>query len=65
MIRIAILSFWHVHAGDYAKQATEHADTEIIAVWDENKARGQREADRRGVNYSVWNTGAKAISSIL
>jgi 1,5-anhydro-D-fructose reductase (1,5-anhydro-D-mannitol-forming) len=51
MIRIAILSFWHVHAGDYAKQATEHADTEIIAVWDENKERGQREADRRGVNY--------------
>ena len=35
MIRVAMLSFWHVHAKDYARQATEHPDTQIVAVWDE------------------------------
>jgi hypothetical protein len=35
MIKVAMISFWHVHAKDYAKQATNHPDTEIVAVWDE------------------------------
>ncbi|OPH46865.1 oxidoreductase [Paenibacillus ferrarius] len=51
MIKVAMLSFWHVHAGDYAKQVTEHANTEIVAVWDELPARGQQEAEKRGVAF--------------
>ncbi|GGI44171.1 dehydrogenase [Paenibacillus marchantiophytorum] len=51
MIKVAMLSFWHVHAGDYAKQVTEHADTEIVAIWDELPARGQQEAEKRGVAF--------------
>ncbi|NQX67428.1 Gfo/Idh/MocA family oxidoreductase [Paenibacillus alba] len=51
MIKVAMLSFWHVHAGDYAKQVTEHANTEIVAVWDELPARGQQEAEKRGVPF--------------
>jgi 1,5-anhydro-D-fructose reductase (1,5-anhydro-D-mannitol-forming) len=51
MIRVAMLSFWHVHAGDYAKQATEHPQTEIVAVWDEIPERGKREAQARGVKF--------------
>jgi predicted dehydrogenase len=39
-VRIAILSFWHVHARDYARQATDHPDVEITAVWDEDASRG-------------------------
>jgi 1,5-anhydro-D-fructose reductase (1,5-anhydro-D-mannitol-forming) len=35
MIRAAMLSFWHVHAGGYADQGSKHPDTEIVAVWDE------------------------------
>jgi hypothetical protein len=31
MIRIAMLSFWHVHAKDYAQQVAEHRDTRIVA----------------------------------
>lgn len=51
MIKVGILSFWHVHAGDYTKQATEHENTEVVAIWDEDKERGQREADKRGVTF--------------
>jgi predicted dehydrogenase len=51
MIRVAMVSFWHVHARDYAKQATEHAETEIVAVWDENSERGRERAQALGVRF--------------
>jgi 1,5-anhydro-D-fructose reductase (1,5-anhydro-D-mannitol-forming) len=51
MIRVAMLSFWHVHAGDYAAQAERHPDTEIVAVWDEIPERGKTEAAKRRVKY--------------
>jgi predicted dehydrogenase len=51
MIRIAMLSFWHVHAANYAKQVDEHPETELVAVWDEDPARGSEEAARREVPY--------------
>ncbi|WP_431921993.1 hypothetical protein [Nonomuraea jabiensis] len=35
-LRLAILSFWHVHAPDYARQASDHPGTEITAVWDKD-----------------------------
>lgn len=51
MIKIAILSFWHVHADDYAKQVNEHSATQLVAAWDELPERGRREAEERGL---VW-----------
>lgn len=51
MIRIAMLSFWHVHAKDYARQATAHADTEIVAAWDEDRRRGEAEAARWNARF--------------
>ncbi|WP_127579989.1 Gfo/Idh/MocA family protein [Paenibacillus koleovorans] len=51
MIKVAMISFWHVHARDYARQATEHPETEIVAVWDEIPERGQKEATERGVAF--------------
>lgn len=51
MINVAMLSFWHVHANDYAKQVDEHNDTVITAVWDENPERGREEAAKRGVPF--------------
>ncbi len=51
MIRVAMLSFWHVHGKDYAREAEEHPDTEIVAVWDEVPERGQAEAEQRGVPF--------------
>ncbi|MFH5185913.1 Gfo/Idh/MocA family protein [Paenibacillus sp. TAB 01] len=51
MIKVAMLSFWHVHAKDYARQATEHPGTEIVAVWDEIPERGRKEAEERGARF--------------
>ncbi len=51
MIRLAMASFWHVHARDYAKQVMEHPDTEVAAVWDEDSERGRAEAERLGVPF--------------
>lgn len=51
MLRLALLSFWHVHATDYARNALEHPETEVVAIWDELPARGQREAIARGVAF--------------
>lgn len=50
-MRAALLSFWHVHAGDYARQAVEHPDVELVAAWDADTGRGAREAARLGVAY--------------
>ncbi len=52
MIRIAMLSFWHVHAKDYARQAQEHPDVEIVAAWDEEPVRGREQAAKYGVPFS-------------
>ena len=51
MFRIAILSFWHVHAQDYASEAEENPGVEISAVWDEDVERGRTQASRRGVPF--------------
>lgn len=44
MLRVAMLSFWHVHAKDYTRQALEHPGTQIVAAWDEEPARGRAQA---------------------
>lgn len=51
MIRVAMLSFWHVHGKDYARAAEQHPEIEIAAVWDEVPERGQAEAAQRGVPF--------------
>lgn len=51
MIRIGKISYWHVHAWDYTKQAQEHPGTEITAVWDEIAERGQAAAEKLGVPF--------------
>lgn len=51
MIRVAMLSFWHVHAKDYARLAAEHPDTVITALWDENPERGRQKADEYNVTF--------------
>jgi predicted dehydrogenase len=43
-LRLAILSFWHVHARDYAREATGRPGAEIVAVWDEEADRGRSRA---------------------
>ncbi len=51
MIRLAMLSFWHIHAGDYQHQALTNRATEIIALWDEMPDRGRAQAQSLGVPF--------------
>ncbi|SFE56781.1 Predicted dehydrogenase [Paenibacillus catalpae] len=51
MIRVAMLSYWHVHAWDYTREAQAHPATEIVAVWDEIPARGEEAASKLGVPF--------------
>lgn len=51
MIRVAMVSYWHVHAWDYTRQANEHPDTEIVAVWDELADRGRASAEKLNVPF--------------
>lgn len=40
-MRVAMLSRWHVHADEYAKDVNDHSDAAVVAVWDEDAARGR------------------------
>ncbi|MEZ4495965.1 MAG: Gfo/Idh/MocA family oxidoreductase [Thermomicrobiales bacterium] len=46
MLNLALLSYWHVHAKDYEREAIANPGTEISVVWDEDVDRGS--AKRRG-----------------
>lgn len=51
MLKVALLSFWHVHALDYEKDANQHPGTQVTAIWDEDPARGSKEAENRGIPF--------------
>jgi predicted dehydrogenase len=51
VIRVGILSFWHVHADDYAREAQKHPRTEIVAAWDEDPKRGRAKAEGLGARF--------------
>lgn len=50
-LNIAMLSFWHPHARDYANQLAPRTDCRIVAVWDEDAERGRQEAERLSVPF--------------
>jgi 1,5-anhydro-D-fructose reductase (1,5-anhydro-D-mannitol-forming) len=51
LIKVAILSFWHVHAAEYTEEANVHPDTQVVAIWDELADRGKKEASERGLAF--------------
>jgi 1,5-anhydro-D-fructose reductase (1,5-anhydro-D-mannitol-forming) len=56
-IGIGIAGLWHVHAEDYARDATAHPGTKVVAVWDEDEAARQEVAARLGID-AVDSLGA-------
>ena len=45
MLKVAILSSWHVHAAGYTKQFQNRADAQVTCVWDEDPAKGKTFAE--------------------
>lgn len=50
-VRVAMLSFWHVHAPGYADQVRKSPDASISVVWDEDQERGREWAEKLGVPF--------------
>ncbi|WP_413376003.1 Gfo/Idh/MocA family protein [Alkalihalobacillus sp. 1P02AB] len=51
MINVALLSKWHVHAGQYAEQALSNEQVSVKVVWDEDEVRGKEWAEELGVPF--------------
>ena len=51
MVKLAMLSRWHLHARLYVRQLYESGKAEVVAVWDEDSARGQEWADTIGCDF--------------
>jgi len=51
MIRIGMISYWHVHSEDYTKQVLDNPQTELAAIWDEIPERGREKAEKYGVPF--------------
>lgn len=51
LLKVAMLSGWHVHAKGYARQLSSMEEVEIAAVWDENEQRGREWAGELGVPF--------------
>lgn len=48
-MRIALVSFWHLHGADYALEALVTPGVEIVSLCDEDEARGLEYSGRLGV----------------
>lgn len=53
MLRVAMLSKWHVHAEGYARNVLATGKAEITAVWDEDSVRGAEWAGRLGADFEA------------
>ena len=51
MIKVALLSRWHVHADDYAGNVKENDNMSIEVVWDEEVERGEGWANELNVPF--------------
>ncbi len=51
MLKVAMLSKWHVHAGGYANFVKNCGKCEIVAVWDDDAARGEAWAKELGCEF--------------
>lgn len=51
MLKVAMLSKWHVHAKDYAQVVQNSDFSEIAAVWDEDKERGSAWSQELGCKF--------------
>ena len=53
VLRVAVLSRWHVHADQYAREIRANADADVCAVWDEEPDRGAAWAAELGVHFEA------------
>lgn len=50
-MNIAIISYWHVHAEEYTREIIEKTGSKVCAIWDEDRVRGERYAEKFDVTF--------------
>lgn len=53
MLRVAMLSKWHVHAQEYAQRLSRMPEVQLSCVWDEDPARGKAWAADLQVDFEA------------
>jgi predicted dehydrogenase len=53
MLKVAMLSGWHVHAKGYANNINSFPDAKVTVVWDEEPERGKAWAEELGVPFEA------------
>ncbi len=53
MLRVALLSFAHVHANGYARNVEAHPEATIQCIWDDDERRGNTAAEAFGAPYTA------------
>ena len=53
MVKIALLSAWHVHTGWFVKGLQDSGEGKICVVWDDDEARGRAMAEKLVVPFEV------------
>jgi len=51
MLKVAILSRWHVHADGYAHEFRNRDDVQLTAMWDEEPDKGKAFAEKFGLDF--------------
>lgn len=51
MLKVGFISTWHVHSGGYAKELLDSGKVEIVALWDQDVARGKAWAEKFSVVF--------------
>jgi len=51
MLKVAMLSRWHVHAEGYAQEFKSRDDVELTVVWDEEPGEGKKFAELIGTDF--------------
>ena len=64
MLRVAMLSRWHVHANQYAGETRANPDADVVAVWDEDPERGAAWAEELAVPFEADLDGLLASDDI-
>jgi 1,5-anhydro-D-fructose reductase (1,5-anhydro-D-mannitol-forming) len=50
-MKVASISFWHLHGTDYARDALQHPELDLVALWDDDRDRGMAGAALHGIDY--------------
>ena len=60
MVKVLMLSKWHVHQEGYANDVNKQPDAKVTCVWDTDVQRGQEWAGRLGAAFPAAFKSASA-----